>query len=424
MSGTPHTHYFPAVKARAGELQALSHLDAAARSRVTPIIDIPVDEDTDVQTVSAEIEKLVRSLPNTWDNVNRLIVNASGTDGIVDPVGREVVGQMHDDLRGTVLATPTVGLSSSPGYRAEVSRIVSLDGLGVCVRVVSDDLGSLPTLQSDLVGLLIDLGVVESDADLVIDLGHIEANTVNVFVSLFSALVANLTKLANWHSFVLLSGAFPANLNNVVTGRPSSIPRLDAALWSRVVSASPARLPSYGDYGVSHPMIPTVLGFRSSANLRYTGDDSWTVLKAPFRASNQGFFAICATLAGMTPSPLRPAGYSWGDQHVHRCSIPTGGPGAGREWKAWSTSHHLATVLDRLATVALHESLANHLLQLGKVNHLSKPLPNDCPRLKAHACVSATAGQLLESFFAPQQLSKCKWLHIAVLDSRPVHGEL
>ena len=84
--------------------------------------------------------------------------------------------------------------------------------------------------------------------------------------------------------------------------------------------------------------------------MRYLADDEWLVRRESKSAiGNQAFFTVCGAIVG--DSSWKGAGYSWGDQEIERSSLRIGGAGTATHWRAYGTSHHLASIVDRLATL-------------------------------------------------------------------------
>lgn len=348
---TPPTHYFPALKARAGELRALREIPPAVRATLTPILELPVTDDTDDDAVITELGKLPKKLIDHWGAGYPLIVDATAAAGVT-PGGREVVEDLHDALRGQVDAVPVVGLGALAGFVAAVATIAATDGNGACIRLTTDDMEDITRIAAELTGLLGMLRLHPRDIDLVLDIGPLESHTVALYSALVTSAISSLPTPDDWRSLVVLSGAFPLNLAEVTANVLTRIPRLDAQLWQRLAARPAGRQPNYGDYGVSHPRMAASGPWRGAPNLRYTGDEDWFVLKGRLNTpeGNRSFFAICRELQTMTGSPMDTSAFSWGDAQVHRCAASTGGPGGGTEWRAWATSHHLAKVAHRLAS--------------------------------------------------------------------------
>lgn len=344
----PTPHYYPALRAKQGELDAINETTPASRSAFTPLVSIVVDDDADDAAVQAEVGK---QLPRLSRYVGPLIVDATATDGF--NVGAvPVVEDLHDELRHRGGAQrPTVSLDSSPGFRSAVSSIRATDRLGVCFRIRLDDLPAAG--PAAIIDLLSDVGVGEAQVDLVLDFQAV-VGPVPRLVAAFTGMLAAVPNLNAWRSFVVLAGAFPVNISPVPSGGTVSIQRFDRDLWASLVSGGTlARQPDYGDYTVTHPIILPATARRSSPNVRYCDTGSWQVLKGTLEQRRPTSVSMYQLAADVQASGYaRPAGFSWGDDEFIRLAVGTGGPGNGTSWRAWNTSHHIAHVIDRLATTS------------------------------------------------------------------------
>lgn len=351
MSTTLQNTYFPVLKGKAGELQALNHAPATARQAMIPILDLPIDDDSDQSEIATAVAKFATNVCSSYDATNFVIVDASVTDGI-SISGHSALEDLHARLRADTAAVPVVTTGSSAGFLAAASAVAAIDGNGVCIRLGGPDFENTGALSSDIQSIVATLNLPPSKIDLVLDLGYVDGNSATAYAGFIPLLIGSLPDVHDWRSLVVASGAFPQSLSSLKPYTPQKLKRHDADLWGRIIRAQPVRIPQYGDYATSHPTPGTTVGYRSAPNIRYTTDGEWYVVKTDMdrAVGNRTIFKIADQLRGETPSVLERADFSWGDGELHRCADSTGGPGGGKEWKAWATSHHLATVITNLAT--------------------------------------------------------------------------
>jgi Beta protein len=109
-------------------------------------------------------------------------------------------------------------------------------------------------------------------------------------------------------------------------------------------------IPDFGDYGPASPAMPSDIPFAPLPNLRYSAADSWQVYREQkVLPGNESFYTLCQRV--VQSNHWCGSGYSWGDGEIDRCSKSIPGPGTATEWRSYGTSHHLAHVVDRLATI-------------------------------------------------------------------------
>ena len=126
-----------------------------------------------------------------------------------------------------------------------------------------------------------------------------------------------------------------------------------ASMSKQRLHPSIKRVPSYGDYAIGHPDLveidPRVM--QMSANLRYTGDDHWVVVKGRSvrKYGADQMHDLCEQLVAH-PS-YAGAHFSWGDEWIAQCSQRAGGPGNAEAWRRAGTNHHLTMVIHQLSNL-------------------------------------------------------------------------
>ena len=113
------------------------------------------------------------------------------------------------------------------------------------------------------------------------------------------------------------------------------------------------RVPSFGDYAVNYPeetfVDPRIM--RMSANLRYTLDSEWLILRG--RNTRQFGFEqfrdLCSSL--VMKSEFAGPSFSAGDKFIDDCAQGSTGPGNATVWRRVGTSHHLTHVSNQIANL-------------------------------------------------------------------------
>lgn len=350
--------YVPILKGKPAEFTALQNADAAVRGGILPIVEvIPPADETDAAAMEGACRLAVTKLADGW--AEPVAVDAGYLDQTLTTLGGltavEVLAQAARS-RGLPFL-PVVRLSDVPDTVAAAGRVVAADGLGAVVRVGGDDLEEdVSTLDIWLRDLCADLRLTQGDVDLIIDVGAIgQGTSVALAARVVRDLINGLANIAAWRTLTVASGAFPADLSTVATGTMGLLPRLDAQLWQDLRARPLMREPDFGDYAIQHPALPSGAGFAPAPQIRYTVDTAWRIHKGSKKdpRSNRQFFDICAAL--VASGEYAGAALSWGDQHIARAAASASGseqvgPGNATTWRQVGTSHHLATVVNRLAT--------------------------------------------------------------------------
>ncbi|MGW4123609.1 beta family protein [Nocardia sp. NPDC004711] len=351
MKTTATTTYFPALKGKLGEMQALKNLTPVQRAATIPILDLPIDDTADSSEAAAAVDKFASKLGQHYDATNYVIIDATMTDRS-GADGTERVVHLHRHMADDLAAVPVVTTSSSPEFLASVSTIADSEGNGACIRLSAEDIANIAQLPIELTRVLSALNLPPSAVDLVIDVGYVDASSIAISSALISSTIPHLPHLPQWRNLVLLSGAFPASLSNLSAYVPQRFLRYDAELWRRVAAATAAsRVSQFGDYATTHPISGAPVARRSAPNLRYATGSEWYCLRSDLDKvlANQTYYRICQQLRDETPVVLRSDTFSWGDSQIHRSAGSIGGPGNATSWKAWATSHHLTVVIENLA---------------------------------------------------------------------------
>ena len=197
---------------------------------------------------------------------------------------------------------------------------------------------------------------VEADlthADLVVDLHGLTPDQPFDAGALIG-LLERLPRLSQWRTFTVAATSFPRNLTGLPASEFSSIPRDEWDLWKSLIRSYKRgdRAPTFGDYGISHPepseVDPRII--RPSASIRYTHETYWLVPKGRNLRDHgfDQFHEVCRALIRRAEYAGRQ--FSWGDQYIHDCAAHRDGPGNLTTWRKVGTSHHLAFVVQQLAT--------------------------------------------------------------------------
>ncbi|GID95973.1 hypothetical protein Adi01nite_53850 [Amorphoplanes digitatis] len=195
--------------------------------------------------------------------------------------------------------------------------------------------------------MLAGAGLEFDRVDLVIDLAETACTAHANRFEERARSVLRWARASPWRSVTIAAGAMPPNLDDLPTDEPVTVGRLDAQVWSRL------REPGigYADYGVTSPIRRLGINHRQLPTLRYTADLDWWIYRWARRGgrSDDRCQDLCRTLVASPQWPAAGARFSWGDAQIARQARSARGGGSPASWMAWSTSHHIAHVLQALA---------------------------------------------------------------------------
>jgi Beta protein len=358
-----NNHYVPILKGREGEYGALKQLSKSARSRLTPLIEVPpipwdFANGMLAKTLDEHLKKTCSNIHKAWGIDRPLFLDTLWlSDGSKMKDDSHPLEFLTQDGRALGLKIiPVVGFMRSTEYIKACRNANAIDKQGACLRIQREDFADFADLAFEVKKLLATIQVSMSETDLLLDLRGISAKDKSIDEDDLLELIEKLPDLNKWRSFTTAGTAFPANLTGLPASDCSQIPRLEWALWKSVRSRlkEGVRRPAFGDYAISHPeaaeVDPRVM--KPSASVRYTHARYWLIVKAKNLKDNgyQQFHALSKQLVGRPE--YSGADFSWGDGYIDECGVETQGPGNLTTWRKVGTSHHLAFVLKQLSNFA------------------------------------------------------------------------
>jgi Beta protein len=364
----PDTHYYPLLKAKAGELAALTTMDVSKRASITPLFDVPPEKVTitrddggeviQIQTVAEALEGCAAKLVAGWRKVDHCLVDLAGFDpsnrlpGSVHPV----TAFFADARRVCLGAIPVTGPDRDHAQVAAVAAVCQTWRLGAAVRLRGAVLGEPEQISRRLTVLLDALDLEPAQVDLLIDLGEITARGAVPAEERAKAVLAALPGPQEWRALVLCGGAYPARLGNFVEREQTKpLPRRDWALWRSVCDAGSSRLPAFGDYGIAAPDWgdPFDPNISISAKIVYTSPEDWMIAKGRKikKREDSQYYELARRL-------VKESGAFRGERHCRACrriaeaARHIGRPGNPTTWIGLGTRHHLKVTSAELASLA------------------------------------------------------------------------
>lgn len=320
--------YRPVLAARRGELEALGHLDDAHTPMLSPIL---------------ELSKIDRSVLDSLARLPTRLLPAVDIGDLPDTTASALA-------RWGVPLVPVIGLTDGErrlvahgvAARAHAHRAV------VRLRLRQDRAGpDATTTAVERIGRHARLG--PEQCDLVVDCGDVCCPADVRLVEPRVRRVLDWARRHAWRSVSVVAGGMPPALSRLPIDEPVRVDRWDWLLWRRLSDLGVA----FGDYGVA-PADPAPPAIDRHLTVTYTGDGAWWVHRWSRRRGqgDQRVADLCRTLVSGPHWPATGASFSWGDQEISRRARRGAGAGSAANWMAWSTSHHLAHVLDSLARPA------------------------------------------------------------------------
>jgi len=363
------THYVPILKGKQGELDAIQETPSKIRGAFTPLLEIPPiplkyvageDEPIPAKSIDDHVADMAEKLAEAVGTHSPVFIDGfyvEEEENLAD--GSEPIAGLLSVLREKgVQFIPTTGLDRAKEYGEAMKTAIEDDGRGCCLRLWEPDLESLADLESQIKSLLRFLAVDESDVDLLVDFGpDVPARSALPYQ------IKALPMLKKWRTLTLASSSFPMNMESIAQNSIAELEREEWLAWMflRSKKQSLMRMPTFSDYAINHPELsevdPRVM--RMSPNIRYTVEVNYVVAKGkayprkaegkkPGLAASDQYPKLAQAI--MRHPNWAGKKFSWGDGFIEACSRKAC-VGSATNWRAVGTCHHIAFVVQQLASL-------------------------------------------------------------------------
>jgi hypothetical protein len=351
----PEPLYVPVLKGRQGELAALGTIQPLTAQAVLPLVEMvsgSVEETGQPGQLRTAVSRAMKRL-EAWAG-GRLLLDA----GFLPP------GPWHGDEFGAlgtavtvaldhgVKATPVVHLDDDPQVYRDAATLHAELRPGVAIRLGTDDLDEdSEDIEDALRQLLTSLRAERRDVDLVLDVGVVNGElSVRAGARLVADALRGLADMEGWRNVIVTGGAFPSDLSAFAPWTIGETPRYDAMLYDYLQQRRRLpRVPTFGDYAVTHPELVMGQMHRAPPQLRYCVADRWIVLKGRLNdpRGHERFYDVCEAIAGHPDF----VGAALGNADARIASPRSKGPGNAATWREVGTTHHLDFVVRRITSL-------------------------------------------------------------------------
>jgi Beta protein len=345
---------------------------------LTPLVEVPPIPPAYQETVIGEEPIPAKTIDKHVKDVGKKFIQAFQNlpSVFIDGYYIEVEEDLEDDsspidsifasLRGAKIPfVPVIGLDRVEDYADSVQGAIEKDKRGCCLRLVESDLEGMTELGAQIEALLKVLVTKPDEVDLLIDFGSkVPSKAALPFI------VDALPKLSDWRTLTVAASSFPADMSGVGKNKIEELEREEWRAWLSVRSKKKGlkRIPTFGDYGINHPILSEIdpRTMHMSPNIRYTNDLNFVVAKG--QAQPRKKWAVTAQqkiereqLAPKIQYPKlakkitnhpswKGATFSWGDEFIDKCSRKECA-GSATDWRAVGTCHHIALVVRQIASL-------------------------------------------------------------------------
>jgi Beta protein len=324
--------YVPILKSKQGERWALSHLKAARKAKLRPVLEFHPPK---AKSLPDHVESISESLQVAWGVDRRFYVDTIWLNGNAgQPAVVETVFESLEDCE--LKAIPVVRPTYDDATLEELRAVIAGNDRGCLLRITPQTLNTPAVI--DTVIAAVDLA--PDRVDLLLDYRQ--------SAMLLANHVPNIPHLGDWQRFIAASGVFPESLANLPLHQWHEIARYDFTSWQNGVQGGLQRKPIFADYTMRPPGAPADFG-APSVNLRYTLDDHWRVQMGGKHKEGAApeIHAMCEELRDS--AEYSGEDFSKGDEEIDRIADDPEETGGPTQWLQWCVSHHIEFVVQQLS---------------------------------------------------------------------------
>lgn len=349
--------YLPMLKSKAGEFAALSKLSMEHKKRVIPLFEVTHIEfdhanNNKPKTLKEHLLNFSKKVVKGWP-ANKLFIDTNFiNDKSVD--GTECIEFIFSELsKNGIFPMPVVYTSSQPKLLGSVNKILETNPMKeIGIRVTIEDIISI-SFEENINNILTQLKTSFTNCHIILDLKNADFSQKEDFAEAIIDELKGFPSLEKWKSFTIAGGAFPS-IGTIKT-EEQLVPRNDWNFYIYVIEKLSKevfnRPINYGDYSIVAPgyfeFDPVKM--KVSANIRYTHDNHWLVLKGKAlkkSADWQQYFGQAQRI--IDSKYYLGENFSDGDLHIKKCANRETTSGNANTWIAVGNNHHFTKVLTDL----------------------------------------------------------------------------
>ncbi len=355
-----HCHYVPCLRWKLGEYQALLKLDNTVKEQITPLVEIPeigwdFETNTEAKTIDEHLSLVAKRVKAKWGS-RTCFVDLK----LLGPSKRMANGThpldfVFEDLKNnSCFAIPVTGVDRDKAYQRAVRQAARSDQRGICLRVTIEQAAKRDF--KELVATTLSIhNARRGETDFILDLGAPSFQPLDGFRKLILSIIQRVPHINAWRTFTIIGTSFPLSMAEI-TGSAGILSRDEWLLYESLendLKAKSIRLPTFGDYAVSHPDVP-LLDMRlikPAATIRYTIDKAWYILKGS-NVRDFGFSQYRGLCRRLIESPYYMGpDFSAADGYVRNCAAGNASTGNLTTWRWVGTNHHIQKVICDVANL-------------------------------------------------------------------------
>ncbi len=347
-----NSFYLPILKSKKGEFDALFHLDNSTRRHIRPLFEInPIEYDNQTKkkpkTLQEHLDNFCEKILKRWGS-NPCFIDSSRlkSDENSNYSCLEYIYLHFSQGFFPFYPIPVLKLDSNESDTVALTKILKLYPINeLAMRI---DVANLGISAEYLKTLVESFDLKTTDVHIILDLADSDFTYVEDFADSLIEILEEFPFFSAWKSITLCGGAFPQT--GILQKGINYIPRNDWKLYllvhNKIFDKQKISV-NFGDYGI---VAPGYFAFdpqkmSRSANIRYTLDDIWFVLKGSALKDKEGFQQYVTQAMEITNESFYfGENFSYGDGYLKKtCSgNKTGNPTI---WNGVGNNHHFTKVV-------------------------------------------------------------------------------
>lgn len=352
--------YMPILRTKEGEFLALSQLKLDIQGYVVPLIEVADKEfdnekNKEPKTIEDHLDTVAKRILKKWPRSNAFLycdlVSHQSPNGITS------VEYIYTRLSQAIaLPSPAIRLTTPDEIKTAFRQVMVDKNLSeIAIRIFISDLMT-EDLAKQLEALLNFFSLPQRNTHIVLDLENADFSKIDDFAESILDHLQTFPDFNQWKSFSVCGGSFPKSQQ--LTVGENIIPRGEWLFYKKLMElmteASTTRHVNYGDYGIIAPGH-FVFDKRKdrSANIRYTFNDEWYVVKGKSIKINGYEQYIDLAKKIVKSDYYMKENFSAGDKHLKETTLKGAKPGSMTVWKKVGFNHHITKVMADLNAMYL-----------------------------------------------------------------------
>lgn len=333
--------YFPVIRWKQGERDALRNLPTEIKMRIVPIIEFPYGCDC----TDKKFTEFTKTVGTDWGPYP-FYIDLSTVD-YADTSRHEThpaFGLLKDLYDSDLFAMPIIRLDVEQdlfdAFRLARTHMY-FQHVGLRITRDADD-----SALQDAMDTLEKLGIEPTLADLIIDLGDVSTGHLPSTQRILRDIANQFGN--SYRRRILVSGAIPQELD-IERDSEDFLPRHDWQLWLEIHQKHELSDIMFGDY-VTVPVNFVEIQYLGAPKAKYTLENKWFVQKGHRPRGRDDQRQVQARKI-IEKNFFRGEQYSFGDQRISDCASGRWGPGNATNWVTNDVNQHITYVVSQVSSI-------------------------------------------------------------------------